>query len=131
MPLCYKLPEGVIVTEDRPFQRGQAAVQGRVTHRYCFDSLRAAALAGDDVFVRGDTHWNHLGALIAFNEAMRAMGLPEMEENLFNPQIKDVDADLSRKIGHRRVYLNEDESMPSCVIFRDSFTSHQLEMFAS
>lgn len=89
---------------------------------------------------------------------MHAMGLPQMHEDEFVLETREIKADLSMKmgqtcpatlltvpkpkfrlvddnkvgnIGHRRIYENEDKTLPSCVYFRDSFTSHQLEMFAS
>lgn len=153
-----QLPPGLFVTEDRPIRKVLAAAKGRVLHRYYLGELRKAALRGEDVFVRGDTHWNHLGALIAFNEAMRALDLPEMSISDFVSEQRDIKADLTIKIGklcsttilnvrdpqfrlidnnkvanigQRRVYENKDKSLPRCVFFRDSFTSHQLEMFAA
>jgi hypothetical protein len=153
-----ELPEGLTVSEDRPVQQVLAAAAGQLDHRYYLEALRAVASTGEDVFVRGDTHWNHLGALIAFNEAMRVMGLPEMDISEFTRETREIKADLSIKmgqlcpttvltvtqprfrmvdnnkvnnIGQRRIYEHEDKSLPSCVYFRDSFTSHQLEMFAS
>ena len=39
--------------------------------------LRASALADQQVYLRHDTHWNALGALLAFNLVAEAMGHPE------------------------------------------------------
>lgn len=152
-----QLPAGVTVIEDRPVQQVLAMARDRVLHRYYLEPLREAA-RNEDIFVRGDTHWNHSGALIAFNEAMRALGLPGMEREEFNIDVRNIEADLSMKIGQLcpatvltvktprfkmifnnkvnnigqcRIYENEDKSLPRCVYFRDSFTSHQLDMFAS
>lgn len=153
-----QLPDNITVSEDRPIRHVLAAAKGRVLHRYHLEPLRRMALLGEDSFVRGDTHWNHDGALIAFNETMRALDLPELPVSDFVSEQRDIEADLSIKmgvlcpttvltirnprfrlvdnnqvnnIGQRRIYENEDKSLPSCVFFRDSFTSHQLDMFAS
>jgi len=153
-----QLPDGVTVTQQRPVAKVLEAATGRITHRYYLDALLAKRAAGEAVFITGDTHWNHIGALVAFNEAMRAMGLPQMHEDEFKREVRDINADLSMKmgqtcpatvltvrdpkfrmvddnkvnnIGHRRIYENEDKTLPRCVYFRDSFTSHQLEMFAA
>jgi len=153
-----QLPEGVKVVEDRPVRKVLKAAEGRVDHRYYYEPLRRAAQMGEDVFVRGDTHWNHTGALLAFNEVMRGLDLPEMCLQEFEGELRQIEADLSIKlgrlcptlvlkvrdpkfrlvdnnqvnnVGQRRIYEHEDKSLPTCVFFRDSFTSHQLEMFAS
>lgn len=153
-----QLPSGITVTPKRPVTQVLEAATGRVAHRYYLDALLAKRNTGEEVFVTGDTHWNHIGALVAFNEAMHAMGLPSMHEDEFIHEVRDIKADLSMKmgqtcpaailavrdpkfrliednkvnnIGHRRIYENQDRTLPSCVYFRDSFTSHQLEMFAS
>jgi hypothetical protein len=153
-----QLPDGIVVTPQRPIRQILAAATGRINHRYYLDALMARRAAGEDTFVTGDTHWNHIGALVAFNEAMQAMGLPQMAEDEFVRETRDIKADLSIKmeqlcpatvltvrdpkfrlvddnkvgnVGNRRIYENEDKTLPSCVFFRDSFTSHQLGMFAS
>lgn len=153
-----QLPDGIAFTLQRPIQHVLDAALGRVSHRYYLDALMAARAKGEEMFITGDTHWNHVGAAVAFNEAMRALGLPVSSEDEFIRETREIKADLSIKlgkfcdatiltvrdpkfklvednkvnnIGHRRVYENEDKTLPSCVYFRDSFASHQLEMFAS
>jgi len=151
------LPDGVALSEDRPVTTVLRAAAGRVNFRYYMDVLTEASVE-DEVYFKGDTHWNHLGALLAFNDMMRALGLPEIEDGEFIQDDIDIEGDLSGKIGQRttgikmtpaapqhrlidnngvnnigqrRIYENTDRSLPRAVIFRDSFSSHQLDMLAS
>jgi len=151
------LPDDVVLSENRPVAAVLEAATGRVNHRYYLDALTKAA-AVEDVYLKGDTHWNFLGARIAFNEMMRALGLPVIEDAEFTRVDSNIDGDLSGKIGaqtpsvilapvaakyrlidnnnikgigERRIYEHPDKSLPRAVLFRDSFSSHQLNMFAS
>jgi alginate O-acetyltransferase complex protein AlgJ len=151
------LPDGVVLSEDRPVRTVLGMAAGRVQHRYYLDELTAAS-ATEDVYLKGDTHWNHLGGLLAFNAMMRALGLPEITAEEFRREDTETEGDLSGKIGRmtanvvlrpveprfrlvdnngvtnigqRRIYEHPDKSLPRAVLFRDSFSSHQLDMFAS
>jgi len=152
------LPASVHVVDDRPVQKILAAASSvSVNHRYFLNTLKEAA-RHRDVFVTGDTHWNHFGAYHAFNEIMRSLSLPVMDETDFVCEVREVEGDLSSKLGHncstyfmgvknrrykltdinnvnnigrREIFENDDKSLPRCVFFRDSFGSHQLEMLAT
>lgn len=99
-----------------------------------------------------------LGALVAFNEFMRRLGFQEIGLNQISQHDSLIDGDLSSKIGQKTlitklalknrnfrvvernditnvgqkiVFENDDKKLPTAILFRDSFTSYQLEFFAS
>ena len=151
------LPDGVNFSETRPINKVLRAAKGRVAHEYFLQCLEEESLKSE-TYTKGDTHWNHVGAFVAFNQLMRANCLPQMNSDLISFEEKVIAGDLTEKIGlttttkvavikrptfkkvefngvqnigQRAVYENEDKSLPTLVLFRDSFASHQLEMFAS
>ncbi|MGH2341789.1 hypothetical protein ACRC7T_09910 [Segnochrobactraceae bacterium EtOH-i3] len=121
------------------------------------DDLKPAG-SRKHTFIKGDTHWNHYGALLAFNALMEGNGLPPLPEEalrfvdlecngdlaskigektstrygtLINKNFNRVDFNEVNNIGQRIIYENNDKNLPTLVLFRDSFTTHQLEMFAA
>lgn len=151
------LPDNIKVVDDRPVAEVIAAAEGRIGFHYLLDDLRAASKDAD-TYIKGDTHWNHRGAFVAFNALMRGNDLAEMDEDAIRFEERQIPGDLTSKIGQtttttfavikkpgfkkpefngvanqgqRLVYENENKTLPSLVLFRDSFASHQLEMFAS
>ncbi|MDP9562639.1 alginate O-acetyltransferase AlgX-related protein [Agrobacterium tumefaciens] len=153
----HYLPDGVNFSESRPINKVLEAAQGRVAHQYFLECLEEASLRSE-TYTKGDTHWNHVGAFVAFNQMMQANCLPQMSSDLISFEDKVIAGDLTGKlglttttkvavikspafkkvefngvqnIGQRAVYENEDKNLPTLLLFRDSFASHQLEMFAS
>ncbi|MDB5661604.1 MAG: glycosyl transferase [Cypionkella sp.] len=151
------LPDGIVLSSNRPVHQVLMAADGLVPCLYHLDLLRDAART-QNVFSMGDTHWNHWGAFVTFNQTMAEMGLPPIGPDEFQLIEHEIDGDLSGKIGQRtssplitfinpafqrvynndvkhmgnlQIYENEDKTLPKLVMFRDSFSSHQLEMFAA
>ncbi|WP_029005128.1 alginate O-acetyltransferase AlgX-related protein [Azorhizobium doebereinerae] len=67
--------------------------------------VMTAALAGGPVYRKTDTHWNSRGALLAFNAAMDAAGLPDLRVDpaqALGPLQKVPTGDLSRFLGESK-----------------------------
>ena len=151
------LPDEIRLSDQRPVFDVLKAASGRVECSYYLDWLVSAARKRE-IYIKGDTHWNHIGALEAFNFLMISLGLPGIDDDEFIETAEIIDGDLTSKInsytkttvlrpakrefqlvdrnnvlniGQRRVYENKCKTLPRAVLFRDSFSSHQLEMFAS
>lgn len=151
------LPDDIKVVPNRPVSHVLSAAKGRVSHGYFIDDVKPGGSYGD-TYAKGDTHWNHVGAFIIFNRIMEENGLPRMRDDAIDFPEKQIPGDLSSKIGQttmtriaavknknfkmtesnginnigqRLVFENEDRSLPRLVMFRDSFTTHQVEMFAA
>lgn len=151
------LPPEIVPAQRRPVHDILDAASGRIGHRYFLDTLIAASLEFQ-TFCKGDTHWNHRGALCAFNALMRELSLPELTEADIAFEQRIIPGDLTEKIGqttetqlsrflHPRFRVvednavnnvgklviteNDDKSLPTLVLFRDSFGSAQMQMFAS
>lgn len=154
---AHFLPEEVRFSENRPVAQVMAAAHGVVNASYLLDPLINMAKS-KEVFIKGDTHWNHIGALVSFNELMKSLGMESISESDIECEDVVIEGDLTGKIGQstvtttvklkqtshqlidnnkvsnvgqRRVYENTDKSLPTAVLFRDSFASHQLDMFAA
>jgi len=151
------LPFAIEDTSTRPVHSVLNSATGRVDCRYFLDELTNATKSGD-TYSKGDTHWNHYGALAGFNALMSEIGTASLDPSLFNVETKETEGDLSSKIGERNfsqvaslrkpkfrkvdsngvtnvggrvVFENEDLTLPTLVLFRDSFASNQMQTFAS
>lgn len=151
------LPDNLSLSENRPVYEIIKSFPSGVEWSYYFEILREASFK-QDVFSKGDTHWNYWGALIAFNEFMRKLGFQEISLDQISQHDSLIDGDLSSKIGQKTlntklvlkkrnfrviernditnvgqkiVFENDDKKLPTAILFKDSFTSHQLEFFAS
>lgn len=72
-----------------------------------------AARASDRVYHRTDTHWNDLGAFVAYQEVMRAIGplvglRPRHRDELELRVIPRTGLDLARMLGLGRVWVEDD-----------------------
>ncbi|CAM5443214.1 hypothetical protein AFEL58S_02694 [Afipia felis] len=67
---------------------------------------------GNALYARTDTHWNNLGALLAFNRVVSDAGHPEwvVPESRLGPMIEVPGGDLSRFMGIQKLLS---ESVPS------------------
>lgn len=151
------LPERIKVASRRPVHDVLDAAVGQVRHRYFLSDVQATSLK-HQTFPKGDTHWNHRGALSAVNAMMQELSLPTIEPGELEFQVIDTPGDLARKldqstsleiarflkptyrvvednkinnVGRRVILENVDSSLPSLVLFRDSFASAQMNMLAS
>lgn len=152
-----QLPTAIELSNDRPVHIVLRAATEKINHKYFLNDLVDASKTCE-TYIKGDTHWNHFGALICFNSLMQALGLKPFELEEFDQSVETIEGDLSSKItsstetillkpkirsfklvdrnsianlGQRRIYEHENKSLPRAVLFRDSFSSHQLEFFAS
>lgn len=151
------LPDDVVLQSRRPVHDIMDAGQGAIRHHYFLQDLIDYSHL-HQTYCKGDTHWNHRGALCAFNSLMRKMRLPELTESELAFETRSIAGDLTGKIGQttqtehatiiepkfntvhdngvsnvgRLVIMeNENKNLPSLVLFRDSFGSAQMQMFAS
>ena len=151
-----KLPEGISLSDCRPVFNVLSAAEGHVRTCYPIKILQEKAMV-EDVYIRGDTHWNHRGAFYAYREMMTSAGIQAIDEQEIEFTEVEVDGDLTSKlgertktlrgkirdqtfkclennnvpnIGHRVVYENSKETLPSCVLFRDSFSTQLLDVYA-
>lgn len=149
------LPPGLSLSDKRPVSRVLEQATGHVEVIYPLHELRE--LAGSvDVFPKGDTHWNLLGALAAYRLFVSKIGVHPVQDSEIE-FYTDSQGDLSSKIGqsteyvrgrirrpnykvvfdnrvpntgNRKTFENRDLSLPSCVMFRDSFGSILLDVLA-
>jgi hypothetical protein len=152
-----KLPDGIAFSENRPVQKVLLAARGLANNFYSLDLLQAARQQGLEPYPKGDTHWDFVGAYIAYEGLMKAMGLTVLDRDRCKTQVIDYECDLSVKLGYndfftkgtiekpaakrvfdnkvkniggKIIYENSNKSLPTCVIFRDSFTILQLPLLA-
>lgn len=151
------LPDNVCYSEERPVQIVLESIPPEIQSCYLLDELTLASET-NDVYTKGDTHWNYIGALHGFNKIASMLGFEKITADEYTTTIIDVPGDLSSKlglenvgpkvslinkkyrvvdnngvsnVGKRVVFKNDDQNLPSCILFRDSFSDHQLEFFAS
>jgi hypothetical protein len=151
------LPDGVKHSEERPVRLVLDCVPPGMRSCYLLDELLLAS-EYNEVYTKGDTHWNYIGALCGFNKIASILGLGVLTSDDYTLNVVDIPGDLSSKcglpnsgpnisllnkkyrvvddngvsnIGKRIVFRNDDQSLPSCILFRDSFSDHQLEFYAS
>lgn len=151
------LPDGIECSSRRPIYDVIKVASGVIDYRYMLDDLRPVGSRGQ-TFIKGDTHWNYYGALLAFNALMEQNGLAPLPEEalrfvdleyngdlaskvgektslrhgaVIKKNFKRVDSNDLRNIGQRVIFENNDKNLPTLVLFRDSFTTSQLDMFAT
>ncbi len=149
------LPDEVVLSDRRPVFRVLQQAVGRHKVIYPIEKMRAAS-ASIDVYPTGDTHWSLPGALIPYREFAAAAGLRPVWDDEIEFFVSER-GDLSSKIGQKTKYIqgkikqpkftkihdneiantgrkiiyeNSDKSLPSCVMFRDSFGSILLDVLA-
>lgn len=110
-----------------------------------------------ELYVRGDTHWNAHGAVLFYRLVMDAIGVEAMPGDRLRIVGKMEKGDLSWKlghltyyerpriihpdfdctfnnavanVGHRIDYVHRRKDLPSCLLFRDSFSTIQLPLYA-
>ncbi|MBI3702642.1 MAG: hypothetical protein HY244_02025 [Rhizobiales bacterium] len=109
-----------------------------------FADLRAALIAEAErhpLFRRGDTHWNRLGALLAYNALVAKLGKPDWRidpQRVFRGFAKTKGGDLARMLGAPKLterkldtgretggfVTDSDRSGPRVLLVGDSFTEH-------
>ena len=151
------LPEHISHSEVQPVKFILEGIPSGIDSCYLLDELVIASNV-NDVYTKGDTHWNYVGALCGFNKIATMLGLGALTPNDYILSYLDVVGDLSSKlginnfgpkisllkksycivedngvsnIGKRIIFRNDDQSLPTCILFRDSFADYQLEFFAS
>jgi len=147
------LPPDMPVVEDRPVQAVLAAAGGRVDALYPLEAFRAL---GEVSFGRHDSHWRAEGAILAYRSILEALGIDPLDDDridLVAGAMNDLGAKLGapapiephyavpasphhvvvsdnrvKPLGNLIVTEVGDPSLPTAVIFRDSFltTSHRL-----
>jgi pimeloyl-ACP methyl ester carboxylesterase len=152
-----KLPADIAFSSVRPVHKVLSAAKGLVNTFYSLDLLLAARQQGLEPYPQGDTHWDFVGAYLAYEGLMKQLGLTVLDRDRCQTQVIDYECDLSVKLGYngpftkgvierpgaRRIfdnrvknvggkiiYENSNKSLPSCVIFRDSFAILQLPLLA-
>lgn len=153
-----RLPNGIVVSPLRPIHTVlDSARSANVASVYHLDALINARTVSE-TYPPGDTHWTGWGALIAFNSLMLALDLPTLNFDRLTLQSHLIEGDLSGKrgrntattkiiiikpdfsiiednkitnIGNLIVFTNSNQALPTAVVFRDSFTTFQLNLFAS
>ena len=151
------LPESVKMTAKRTIYDVIDVAAGVIRFNYMLDVLRCKDNAYD-TFMKGDTHWTHYGAFLAFNKLMELNGIAPLPDEAMQFIDKECSGDLASKVGERTrtriakvkdknftriddngvknigqriIFENADKNLPTLVLFRDSFAVFQLDMFAS
>lgn len=153
--LAHLLPSDMPVTDQRPVTDVLKAARGVVQTLYPLDAFKGLGMTG---YGRQDSHWRAEGAILAYRLIMEALGLHPLEPHQIE-SIPSAMNDLGVKIGmepviepqyavpafprHREVLNNhvkplgnlivteiDDPSLPTAVIFRDSFLTTSYRLFA-
>lgn len=149
------LPDGIELSELRPVFRFLRQVPDDVDVLYPLQELRAASVS-TNVYPKGDSHWSLPGALVAYRQLAKKLGIRAVQDDEIDFYI-DPRGDLSSKVnekteyirgrireptfrlvsnnnvpntGHKVVYENADKTLPSCVMFRDSYGTILLDILA-
>ena len=151
------LPADLTISDDRPIRRVQKAAAGLVDMIYPVDSFVAAS-ASARLYAQNDTHWTADGTVFAYHEVIAALGMVPLAREMITTK-NGIMNDLGSKIGrenppepisaqarsprHRIVENNEikplgnrivtevdDPDLPTAVIFRDSFLTHGIYLYA-
>lgn len=144
------------LSDCRPVFDVLSSAEGRVRACYPLKKLQEKATI-EEVYVRGDTHWNHRGAFYGYQDMMKSAGIEAIGEQELEFSEIEIDGDLTSKlgkrtttvrakirhpnfkciennnipnIGHRIVFENSNKALPSCVLLRDSFSTYLLEIYA-
>ena len=154
-----KLPNGIYLSEERPIRQLLNTLVTSTACDiliYPFEEL-VASRSIRETYPKGDSHWNWFGGYIAYSTIVSRLGIKPIdlaEINFIDIETKsDLAEKLGRldvvtrakllhnksqlifnnkvsKIGNLQIYQNEDSSLPTAIIFRDSFTT-QLTDFLS
>jgi len=151
------LPDEIFLSANRPIFEVINSIPENLNFCYLIDDLINHKTI-KDVYSKGDTHWNHVGAMIGFNRIASILGIPLVSSEEIYERFLEIPGDLSSKIGlsncsykigmkrksyklieknsvtnlgQRSIFVNENKDLPSCILFRDSFASHQVEFYAS
>lgn len=151
------LPKGISVSDHRPVSQVIAAADDRVDLVYPLDAFRAEAHR-QQLYGRQDTHWTAAGSIMAYRSIATKLGLEpiaadriesavgpmndlgakigfEPEQVGLTPRVRDpvAGAVYDNKIkpqGSKIIFEATDKSLPTAVIFRDSFLTQSLVLFA-
>lgn len=151
------LPDDIKFSRERPVSIVLDCIPAGIQSCYLLDELLLASQF-NDVYTKGDTHWNFMGALCGFNKIASIVGIEVLKSNDYTSSMVNLPGDLSSKlglpnvgpnismlnkkfrvvddngvsnVGKRIVFVNDDQDLPTCILFRDSFSDHQLEFYAS
>lgn len=117
-----------VATEDLPGQPGSKTLEKALEYDLALTQLRSrgvkisniksALLMRNDsnaLYARTDTHWNNLGALLAFNRVMSDAGYPQwvVPESRVGPMIEVRGGDLARLMGIQNLLSESVPSFPS------------------
>jgi alginate O-acetyltransferase complex protein AlgJ len=149
------LPEGIQLVQIRPVHRVIKQAEGLVPIHYPLELLKSKSETVE-VYPTGDTHWNLIGALIGYREYTSAIGVQPISDDeiefydlgkgdlsdkvneptryirgrLKQPNFTCVSNNNVSRTGNKLIYENVNKSLPSCVMFRDSFGTILLEVLA-
>ena len=152
-----KLPEDLFVSDNRPVSDVVGAAQGRVNLIYPISEFRKAAET-TALYGRQDTHWRAEGSLLAYRLVLKSLGLeplddggvrmakstlndlgskigwPDLSENAgaypLEPRYKILVNNGVKPLGNKIVTEVPDDGLPTAVVFRDSFLSQSVFLYA-
>lgn len=151
------LPDDIKVTDRRPVFNVLKQAEGLVETLYPLEGLVEQSRSVD-VFPRCDSHWNHYGFNVAYRQLMKSWGLKGVADSdllVQNGQMNDLGSKLNMEISdvpyfakvkaprHKVIVDNkikplgnlfiseiDDPSLPTCVVFRDSFMTISTHILA-
>ncbi|MFC7695019.1 hypothetical protein ACFQY5_41125 [Paeniroseomonas aquatica] len=95
-----ELPANIKLSRHRPVFDVLAAAEGLAKTCYPLEILQEK-MAYEDVYIRGDTHWNHRGAFYAYQEILNCAGVQCIDESALKFENVQIDGDLSSKLGFK------------------------------
>lgn len=142
------LPEGLSLSQRRPVLVVESAAKDVLPFYHPLQEIMSTSHE-KEVYSKGDTHWNGFGGHIFYEGLMRSLDLtPVPHDKLVFKRFKEKASDLSarlglvdsvwkvsvkvpstrqikmnyiKNIGRLSVYESRNKSLPSAVIFHDSF----------
>lgn len=151
------LPSDMSFTDQRPVFSVLEQAEGLVSTIYPLEELLEQRRSVD-VFPQYDSHWNHYGFIVAYRRLMDLWGLQGLSDSdliVSNGQMNDLGSKLGieapdvpyfgkpRAPRHRVVVDNkikplgnlviteiDDPTLPTCVVFRDSFFTIGISILA-
>lgn len=151
------LPFDFPVSDRRPVLEVVMAAKTKITLVYPVHEFKQAAET-KNLYGRHDTHWRMEGSVLAYQLTLRALGLtpladeeicgvdagmndlgakigrPEVIERVcprpLSPRHKVVLNNKIKPLGNMIVTEIDDANLPTAVVFRDSFMSHSIGLFA-